>query len=313
MARIVPLLVVLTGVVSPARAAVLPELPDVAPLAALVERPSGDCNAADSFLEAEEVYRRGELQKPPEERRPLPAEHPAMKLVSEGLRCRRCEFPYSSDITIPPTDHPIPMSALYWAASAGLVARSDELRQEGHDDQSRQELARAMQLGLLLFEEPGMTFIQQLIALRILSQAAEGFGDRAIARGDEDVAAACARFLARTQAYRDDMRTLVGEVLAYPPLLADPQGQAVHVRQVAPLFTMTANKAIQLEVLIYLGFARALGDDPAVQDAVGATFDHARHSPDLRIRKLADWGRHLEADEVRRILRETVSWPAVLK
>jgi hypothetical protein len=309
MPRILPLPVVAMALVSPARAGVLPELPDVAPLAALVERSSGDCNAADKFLEAEEIYRVGELRKPAQERMPLPADHPAMKLVLEGSECRRCEFPYSADLTIPPTDHPIPMSALYFASAAGLAERGRTAREEGREDRSRLEYGRAMQLGLLLFEDPGMTFIQQLIALGVLSQAAEGLGDLAIAGGDEDVAATCARFLARTHRYRDEMKALVGGVLAYKPLLADPGSRAAQVREVAPLVDATTNKAIQLEVLIYLGFARALVDDPSARDAARTALERARRSPDARIRKLANWGLGLDTDEARRILGDAMSWP----
>ncbi|MCG6925787.1 MAG: hypothetical protein LJF30_10805 [Acidobacteria bacterium] len=298
---------------APAAAGVLPELPDVAPLAALIDRPSGDCNAAERFLEAEETYRRDELRKPTEQRTPLPPDHPAMKLVLAGLECRRCEFPYSVDLTLPPTEHPIPMSAVYWAASAGLVERAGMLQREGRTAESRKELGRVVHLGLLLIEDPGMTFIQQLIALRVLSQGAEGLGDLAITDGDEDVAATCARFLARTHAYRDDMRALVGGELAYPPLLADPGSQGAQVRKVAPLFDATANKAVQLEVLVYLGFARALVDEPAARDAAGATLERARRSPDRRIRKLGDWGLGLEEGEARRILGEAVGWPEVLE
>lgn len=305
--------IVVLGFAGPAGAGFLPELPDVTALAALVDRPSADCNAADRFLEAEEVYRQGELQKSAEERRPLPLDHPAMKLVLGGLECRRCEFPHSVDLTLPPTDHPIPMSALYWAVSASLAERGQALRAEGQAARSRQEYGRAMHLGLLLLEDPGMTFIQQLIALRVLSQAAEGLGDLAIAGGDEDTAANCARFLAQTHTYRDDMRALVGGVLAYSPLLADPDSRAARVREVAPLFDATANKAVQLEILVYLGFARALMDDPAARDSATATLERARRNSDSRIRKLADWGLGLDRDEARRILGDAVDWPEVME
>ena len=312
MTRILLPVVVLVFAV-PAGAGVLPELPDVTALAALVDRPSGDCNAADRFLEAEEVYRRGELHKPAEERTPLSADHPAMTLVLEGLECRRCEFPYSADLTLPPTDHPIPMSAVYWAASARLAEQGHVLREKGQEVRARQEYGRVLQLGLLLLEDPGMTFIQQLIALRVLSQAAEGLGDLAIAGGDEDTAASCARFLAQTNAYRDDMRALVGGVLAYPPLLADPGSRAAQVREVAPLFDATTNGAVQLELLVYLGFARALLEPSEARDAARATLEGARSSPDPRIRKLAGWGLDLDADEARRILGEATSWPEVVE
>jgi hypothetical protein len=303
---------VLTLAAAPAAAGVLPELPDLTPLAALIDRPSGDCNAADRFLEAEEIYRQGELQKPAEERRPLPLDHPAMKLVLEGLECRRCEFPYSADLAIPPTEQPIPMGALYWAAAAGLAERGQRLRDEGQTGAAREEYGRALQLGLLLFEEPGLTFIQQLVALRVLSQAAEGLGDLAVARGDEDDAAACARFLARSHAYRDDLGVLMREVLAYPPLQKDPEAHAPLVPKVAALFDATTNEAIQVEILIYLGFAHAVINDPEARDAAEATLARARRSPDRRLRTLADWGLELEAGEARRLLGEISGWPATL-
>lgn len=300
-------------VAAPAAPGVLPQLPDVAPIAALIERPAGDCNAAERFLRAEEIYRERELRKPSEERKPLPADHPAMQLVLEGLECRRCEFPYSADLAIPPTEQTIPMSALYWAASAGLVERGRELYEAGHTRPAREEMGHALQLGLLLFEEPGITFIQQLVALRVLADAAEGLGDLAIASGDEDDAAACARFLARSHAYRDDLGVLMREVLAYPPLQNDPESHAPAVQRIAPLFDATANKAIQLEILLYLSFARAVLAPSAARDAAEATLQRARRSPDRRIGQLAKWGLGLDAGEARRILGDVSGWPASME
>jgi hypothetical protein len=299
-AILLPIVAVLSG--ATAGATVLPQLPDVAPLAALIDRPSLDCNAADRFLEAEEIYRQGELQKPVEERTPLPLDHPAMTLVLDGLECRRCEFPYSADIAIPPTEQRIPMAALYSAASAGLVEHSRELREKGDVDRARQELGRALQLGLLLFEEPGITFIQHLIALRVLADAAEGLGDLAIARGDEEVAATCARFLARTNAYSDDLGVWWREFMAYPALQEDPAGHASVVRKLAPFFDATSNLALQLEILVYLGLAQAVLDPSPAREAAVATLERARRSPDRRIGKVAEWALGLEAEEAVRTL-----------
>jgi hypothetical protein len=236
-----------------------------------------------------------------------------MKLVLEGLQCRRCEFPYSADLAIPPTEQTIPMGALYWAASAGLVEGGQRRRAEGAPGAAREEFGRALELGLLLFEEPGITFIQQLVALRVLADAAEGLGDLAIAQGNEDDAATCARFLAQSHAYRDDMGTLMREVLAYAPLQDDPEGHAPLVHQVAPLFDATANRALQLEILLYLSFARAVLDPSAARDAAEATLERARRSPDRRIGRLAEWGLDLEASEARRILGDVSGWPAPLE
>ena len=165
-----------------------PERPDVRPIAALIARPTVDCNAATFFLQAERVYREtaaAELKKPHAQRLPLPPEHPAAKLVLEGTECGRAEFPYSRDFAIPPTNQEIPMRALYWTTATGLGEEAQRLRAAGKTAEARETFARVTQLGLLLYEDPGITYIQDVISLNVLSKGVEGLGDLALARHDE--------------------------------------------------------------------------------------------------------------------------------
>lgn len=294
---------------APAAAGVLPELPDAGPLAALVERPKAECNAAESFQAAEDAYRRsGELDKPRAERLPLAPNHPAARLVLEGLECRRCEFPYSADLAIPPLEQPIPSASLYWATAQGLRRNARALRDQGRHGEADREIRRLLWLGLLLREDPGMSFVQQLTALNILAEAAADIGDRAIASGEPAKAADCARFLAQHNAYRRDMRGLLA-IVAVQPLLEDPARAAEQIRLAAPLASATTNAAVRLEVLIYLGLAAALPTEPAARQAARGALVQAEQDRDPRIRKLARWGLQLRPDEARRIVSNAANWP----
>jgi hypothetical protein len=289
-----------------AGASELPPPPDVAPIAALVTRPTGNCNAADSFLRAEEILRpeldRNELA--------LQRSHPAVVATLAGLACRRCEFPYSRRLAIPPTEQPIPMSRLYAGVAAMLFEEGEGLLAAGRPSEAERSFVDAARLGLLLHEEPGLTIIQEILALNVLARAAEGLGDLAIARGDETTAATCARFLARRRAYVDGAMRFVRE-LGYARLARDPRTQADKVREVVAVFAATQSPALRAEMLLYLSLASGLVENVDARSAARAILEEARSNPDQRIRALAEWGLMLTPDAAREQVRIMASspWP----
>jgi hypothetical protein len=308
MARIAAVVVALAVLVLPAGAAVLPELPETAPIVALAAPDARDCNAATAFLAAQAAYRT-ELTKPAAERKPLTLQDEAMKLILQGIECRRCEFPYSGDLAIPPGNQEIPPSSLFWAASRSLVEEGARLRQQKHEAEAAYAYAQTARLGVLILEDPGMTYIQQLIGLRILTEAAEGLGDLAVAQGDPERAATCARFIASSRAYREGLGRFLREELRSQALLEDADAQAAHVREVAALFASTENRAIQVEILMYLGLARPLLKDEGARAAVEATLAQAARHPDRRLGKLAAWCRTVTAESARSAIHASASWP----
>jgi hypothetical protein len=302
--------VVLAALAPAAGAAVLPELPDTVSIVALAAPATRDCNAAEAFLAAQELFRQAGGFDAAANAKPIAREDQAMKLILQGLECRRCELPYSRDLAVPPWDQTIPPSKLFWAASRGLVEEGGRLRQQGRDAEAARSYAQAARLGALILEDPGMTYVQQLIALRILTEAAQGFGDLAIAEGDPERAAACARFIANSRAYRDGVGKFLREELRSQALLEDADAQAEHVRQIAALFASTDNRAIQVEMLLYLGLARPLVRDARTRAAVDAALAQAARHPDRRLGKLAERCRTLTAEGARSDIRKySQPWP----
>ncbi len=294
--RILPTLILLLWVCPqtlPA-AGLPPSPPDAAAIAALVERPTADCNAADFYMQAQEAYR-PELKKPREQRLQLAGDHPALGLILKGWGCRRCEFPYSKDLTLPPWEQTIPMSHLYWSAARTLVARGEPLRQQGRLGEARAASAQAVSLGLHLLQDPGLTFIQRIVALKTLSIGVESLGDLAIAGGQKETAAACERFLAASREYVDGLLRFVREEVPARPLLESPKTQADHLRLVSGYYAGTNDTPVRVEILMYLAFAQSLVDDAGARDAAQATLRRAARDPDPRLAKLAQWGLTFDA------------------
>jgi hypothetical protein len=286
----------------------------VKPIAALIARPTVDCNAATFFLQAETVYREtaaAELKKPHEQRLPLPPEHPAAKLVLEGAECGRAEFPYSRDFAIPPTNQEIPMRALYWATATGLGEEAQRLRAAGKTAEAREAFARVTRLGLLLYEDPGITYIQDVISLNVLSKGVEGLGDLALARHDERSAQACEAFLAASRAYLEQVGAFLREVVPAAALADGADREAGHIRGAAVLLAVARNPVVKIELLQYLGLARPLCADPetrsAIEQALGRS---AKQEGDARIRKVAAWALATTPAEARGIIQGYVKHPS---
>jgi hypothetical protein len=280
--------------------------PDVAPLAALVSRPTGDCNAADFFLKAEEILRpelgRTEIA--------LSRDHPAALAALQGLACRRCEFPYSRRLTLPPTEQPIPMGRLYLGLAAMLSGEGAQLLAAGKPTEAQRTFGQAVQLGLLLQEEPGITIVQEIMALSVLARGAEGLGDLAVARGDDATAATCARFLAGRQSYVDGATRFVRD-LGYSELIRQPSAQAEKVKSIASAYATMKAPALRAEMLLYLCLSWRLVDEPSAASAARGILESARRDEDPRIRALAEWGLALTQDAAREQVRIMASspWP----
>jgi hypothetical protein len=303
---------VLSGVGGASAAPAVPERPDVRAIAALIERPNADCNAATFFLQAERVYREteaAELKKPHALRLPLPPEHPAAKLVLKGTECRRAEFPYSRDFAIPPTNQEIPMRALYWTTAIGLSEEAQRLRAAGKLDEARRTFARVTQLGLLLYEDPGITYIQDMISLNVLALGVAGLGDLALARGDKGAAEGCEAFLAASRAYLEQVGVFLRDVLPLTRLVPDPE--AGRIRDAATLLGVARNPTLKIELIQYLGIARPLCTRAETRTAIEQALKRsAKEDEDARIRKVAAWALATKAEEAREIIQGYLKHPS---
>lgn len=275
--------------VAPHTAAVdIPSPPDVGEIAALVSRPDGDCNAADAFLEAEALYRKTELKKAPEKRNSLSPDSEIMKQVERGLACKMCEFPFSRDMKLPPYEQMIPMMALYRAAARTWRIQGDEALERKDYPAAEAMYAKALNLGLLLFEEPGITIIQDMISFACMQEGAEGLGDVFIATHEADKAAACARFLANRARYMDSLPKFVSRVLRGPdhpfPGLTDD------FKAIALLYPSITYAPVKVEIILCAGELHAFNrKDPELVKHCRMILDRAMNDPDERLRKMAKW------------------------
>ncbi len=282
----------------------LPAPPDTRAVLALAARPTGACNAATFFEQAETAYFKGQRAA----QAPLPAGDPVLGLVLQGMSCGSCSFPYSQSLAVPPTEQRIPASRPYRAAAETFVRSGRELMRAGRQAEAEAEFRKAIVLGRLLYEDPGITVIQDAVSLSILSRGAEGLGDLALARGDRATAEGCARFIAETRAYLEGSSRFV-KGLPYQGLLDRPADQSEIVAAVAALDRPGLRLSLRVEVLMFVALARPLlGAVPAAADEA---LERARHDDDPRMKALGEWGSGLGAGEARRVIRMAAvsPWP----
>jgi len=293
----------LAGWPRPAIAQLPPDPPEAAAVASLVTLPTGDCNGADFYQKAEDAWRRDEMPRPAEETLRLPEGHAAFASMVRAAECQRFELPYSATIAIPPTDQPIPASRLYWGAARTMVDRAQALGNAGKRDEARQELGRVVVLGLQLYQDPGLTYIQQVVALRTIAMGVQGLGDLAIASGQEETAARCARVLARSRAYLDGLTRFLGQELPLRQLPAGPGLQA-QVKKLSGYYDATTNKPVRSEMLLFLATVHAVAADEPVRQAASDILTRATRDADERLGQIARWGLALDKATAERILRE---------
>ena len=281
----------------------IPSPPSVDEISALVIRPIGDCNAADDYLKAEKLYRKTELRKPPEERSRMSPDSEIMKLVEQGLTCRSCEFPFSLDMELPPYEQMIPMMALYRAAARTWRIQGDEALTLKDYETATAFYSKAVNLGLQLFEEPGITIIQDMISFACMQEGVEGLGDVFIATGDAEKAATCARFLANRAHYMDSLPDFVNHVLRGPdhPL----SGLTENYKEVALLYPTVTYLPIKVEIILTTGELLAFNrKDPEVLKYSGMILDNALKDQDERIRKTAKWARDWDLGNYIKLLKD---------
>lgn len=277
----------LTGSVS-GSTITIPHPPPLEELSSLVILPDGECNAADIYLEAENIYRNTELKKSPEQRMNLPEQSEIMKLMEKGLHCRQCEFPYSRDVTLPPYNQMIPMMALYRAAAHTWRLQGDEALRNKEYSRAATSFQKPLLLGFQLFNEPGITIIQDMISFTCMQEGAEGLGDLYIATGDAEKAAVCARFLANRVRYIDALPAFVSSILRGQnhPL----SGLTETYKEVALLYPAIDYQPIKLEILLATGELLAFNrNNEELVTCCRLVIDHAVKDPDERIRKMATW------------------------
>ncbi len=272
----------------------LPELPDVRDVLALAPRGVRPCNAATYFEEAEKAFvatGRANARRPPQA---LAAGDPVLALVLQGMRCRSCEFAYSRTMAIPPTEQRIPASSLYRSAAESFIEEGRRLQTQAKPAEAEAAFQKAVALGTLLFEDPGITLIQDAISLSVLQRGAEGLGDMALARGDRRQAEVCSRFIAGARAYLEGSTRLVK---GFPILgLRDaPSAQREAVAKIAMLDAPELRGSLRVEILMFVGLARPLIAD--LPPAVGRALARARGDRDPRIRAIAEWAHGLDRRE----------------
>lgn len=283
----------------------LPKTPDSSGIVAMIKRPEEPCNAADFFRRAEDAYR-PELEKKREDRSIIAKDHPALDLVLKGIKCKTCEFPYSKEMTIPPTEQLIPMAALYWAVAGRLAQDGRALFEEKKFDQSRELFSNAVILGLLLYEENGITFLQDMISLRVISEGAKGLGDLAIAEDNKDAARVYATFVEQSQLYIEGISRFIREQLTYEALLRDPNSQSAHIRKLVDLYKTVDNPRIRLEFLLFTGLAKPLITDPDAIREIDSLVTETLSDPDIRFQRMGNWIKSLDEKSATKELKEMI-------
>lgn len=298
-------LILLIVIVDPAATVTIPEPPSVREIEAMVTRPTGEGNAADYYLQAEALYRKTELHKPSEERLVLDDTSEVYSLVEKGLAIRHCTFPYSMTMKLPPYEQMIPMMALYRAAAVTWRKKGDAALEREDYDAARAWYSKAVNLGLQLNEEPGITIIQDMIAFTCMQEGVEGLGDLYIATGDGDNAAACARFLAHRTRYMDELPKFVNTILRSPDQKMPSLSESF--KAVARLYPTISYAPIKVEIILSTGEILAFHrGDPETEHYCNMVLDHAIKEPDPRIRTIAEWAKKLEVKDLMAMINEEV-------
>jgi len=159
-------------------------------------------------------------------------------------------------------------------------------------------------LGLLLYEEPGITFIQDLISLRVIAEGAKGLGDLAIAEENKDAAGTCAAFVEQSQAYTEGISRFIREQLTYEALLRNPDSQSAHIRELVDRYKKVSNPKVRLEIMLFAGLARPLMTDPDAIRELDALVAESLRDPDVRFQRLGAWIRDLDIESAREQLQE---------
>lgn len=278
-------------------AAPVPELPAVGEIVALAPRPPGPCNAATFFQSAEQAFVARNRADAALALRALAPDDPVLALVLQGMSCRSCEFPYSRTMAIPPTEQRIPASSLYRSAAETFVEEGRRLEKQGRLGEAEAEFRKAIVLGRLLLEDPGITLIQDAISLSVLQRGAEGLGDVALARGDARRAETCSRFIVGARAYLEGSSRLV-KGFPIRGLRDAPSAQREAVAAIAALDAPEVRGSLRVEILMFVALALPVVAD--LPPAVRGVLERARADRDPRIRAIAEWGRSLDAREAQR-------------
>jgi hypothetical protein len=279
----------------------LPELPATGEIETLVVRPQEEGNAADQYLKAEKILRdkqAGESKQDPQTLL-LDEGSEEFKLVLEGLKCRRCVFPYSLDITVPPYETMIPMMLLYNTACRTFRAKGDTALKSKQYDQARDWYSKAVNLGLHIFEDPAITIIQDLISTKCIAVGIEGLGDLFIAQGETGKAEICRRFLTQKTEFSDRLSRFMRTTLSRPGKMSD------EFREAAVVFPTIKYTSIKLEILIFASELHILSDNPEIRSLCAKIIADAKIDPDVRIRKVALWGDTLKREELLKATEST--------
>ncbi|MBN1550541.1 hypothetical protein JW979_03680 [bacterium] len=276
----------------------IPQPPDLSEIYQLVNQPAGDCNAADSYQKAEEMLRNDEnLVKDGY----LDENSEPYKLVLQGIECGRCVFPYSLDMKLPPYEQMIPMMKLYRSAAKTFARKGQEALEKKDYATAEKWFAKAVILGLQFWEEPGITIIQDLITMSILTEGVEGFGDLFIAKGDGPKAVACARYLAEKTAYNDALRDFVKNKLrngdAWPPQATET------FKEIARLYPTLKYLPIKVEILLRTAEINAFDETQEAKEICRKVIEEGKRDADARIRKMAEWAESLPKDSAVELIK----------
>jgi hypothetical protein len=293
--KLIVTILMLLGILVPSLYAVdIPHPPDLTAVIAMIERPDGSGNAADYYLEAEKKYRESTMHA--KDRELVSETSEAYKLVLKGMACASCEFPYSRDMTIPPYQQMIPMMALYRSVARTFRKNGDDAFEKKSRDLARNWYAKAVNLGLHLWEEPGVTIIQDMIALAVIAEGVEGLGDVFIANGDADGAARCARFLAGKTRYLECLPRFVKDTLR------GGDGKRFQVssgyREVARRYGSITYTPLKIEILLTTAEIMAFPQPSADREICERILNSALKDPDQRVRVIAEWAVTLDKDKI---------------
>lgn len=281
-------------------AVTVPQPPDVNAIAAMVTRPAKPGNAAEFYLKAEGLISEQMAKYTDTDGKYLDEDAEVYQLVMQGLEHRVCVFPYATEMKLPPYDQRTPLMLLYGNAIRTFRKNGDMALEERDFAEAQKWYEKGVNLGLHIWYDPGITIVQDLITMAILQQGVEGLCDLAVTRGDAVRAAACARFLADTTRYLDQISPFLKKTLARPP-----QGMTASYKELAEWFPVLDHLPIQVEILLYTAEIRtALPEDEEVQAISNKVIAMGKKHTDVRIQKLAQWAEDVTQADMERFLKK---------
>jgi hypothetical protein len=284
----------------------IPEPPDLSEIYALITRPAGNCDGTQYYLKAEKLLFSGEMKGPYLDEKGKP-----YQLMLEFLKCGKFVLPYSLEMKLPPVWQRNPSSLLLRGAAKTFRKKGDEALDAKHFDAAYDWYSKAVNIGLHVREEPGITIIQDTISMMCIGEGVEGLGDLYIAKGDVKKAAACARFLSNKTAYLDQTQNFLSRILGFNESsgrgFLEPKATPEY-REIVRQYPRIKHLPIKMEVLYATAVIHVFSDERETRAICMKVIKAAKRDSDPRFRKVAAWA---ETWSKEKIFEESVRYGSV--